>query len=741
MTTTQQFPRQLLALSIAALFPFSMAHADDLDKQKPASTVLIKGEKPAAPNVDGNSQASVRSSGSDTASLLRDVPGISVYGAGGVSSLPAIHGLADDRLRIQVDGMNLISACANHMNPPLSYIDPTHVGNVQVLTGVTPVSHGGDSIGGTILVNSPEPEFASDGQSKLIKGQAGTFYRSNGNARGANLSATYASDSWSVNYAGSIAEAGDYHAASDFKAAGAAASDRGWIAGDVVGSSRYRSENQSVGIAVRNANQLLELKLGMQNIPYQGFPNQRMDMTGNSSEQVNVRYQGQYQWGRLEARLYNEHTRHRMNFGDDKQFWYGNAPGMPMDTEGKNTGAVVKAILPISERDTLTAGAEMQRYRMNDWWSPSGTGMMMAPNTFVNIADGQRDRLGVFAEWDANWNAQWMTQLGARFDNVKMDSGKVAGYGSMAYGNPLSPTSIPGAFNAANRQRSDHNIDLTATARYTPSAMLSLDAGYAMKTRSPNLYERYVWASNNTMVMNMNNWYGDGNGYVGNLNLAPEIAHTLSFTASWHDAAQKDWELKVSPYYTKVHDYIDATTCAAIGKICMARKDGFLNLSLSNQNARLYGVDISGKTALGSIASFGSFSASGMLNYVNGKNETTGSGLYNIMPLNAKLALVQELGNWSNTVETQMVAAKTHLSAVRQERATAGYTLLNLRSSYIWKQVRVDFGIENALNRYYQLPLGGAYIGQGATMGTGVPAGTTVPGMGRSVYAGVTLKF
>ena len=53
---------------------------------------------------------------------LRDVPGVSLYGAGGVSSLPSIHGLADDRLRVTVDGMDLIASCPNHMNPALSYI-------------------------------------------------------------------------------------------------------------------------------------------------------------------------------------------------------------------------------------------------------------------------------------------------------------------------------------------------------------------------------------------------------------------------------------------------------------------------------------------------------------------------------------------------------------------------------------------------------------------------------------------
>jgi iron complex outermembrane receptor protein len=223
-----------------------------------------------APNIDGVTQKSALAATSDVATLLRDVPGVSLYFAGGVSSLPAIHGLADDRLRIQVDGMNLISACANHMNPPLSYIDPTQVGSIQVLTGIAPVSTGGDSIGGTIKVNSPEPEFAAAGQS-LLKGQAGSFYRSNGNAKGVNFAATYATEIWSLNYTGAIAESGNYHAANDFKAAKLAAADKAWIAGDEVGSSRYKSENQSLSVAMRNAGQLLELRIGTQNIPYQGF--------------------------------------------------------------------------------------------------------------------------------------------------------------------------------------------------------------------------------------------------------------------------------------------------------------------------------------------------------------------------------------------------------------------------------------------------------------------------------------
>ena len=67
---------------------------------------------PGATKLDKAKLAPRLSATSDTASLLSDIPGVSLNGAGGVSSLPAIHGLADDRLRIKVDGMDLIAPLA-----------------------------------------------------------------------------------------------------------------------------------------------------------------------------------------------------------------------------------------------------------------------------------------------------------------------------------------------------------------------------------------------------------------------------------------------------------------------------------------------------------------------------------------------------------------------------------------------------------------------------------------------------
>ena len=460
-----------------------------------------------------------------------------------------------------------------------------------------------------------------------------------------------------------------------------------------------------------------------------------MDMTDNTSTQVNLGYTGQYDWGKLEARVYNEHTEHEMNFLEDKAYWYmGNAPGMPMYTDGKNTGATVKGEIALSARDLIRVGGDIQQYRLDDWWPASGTGGM-APNTFLNINNGERDRYAAFAEWEAQWNPLWLSQFGVRYERVNMNAGEVQGYNA-------SYTTDANAFNTADREKTDNNFDLTALARYAPSKTQTIEFGFARKTRSPNLYERYAWSTGG-MAMNMVNLAGDGNGYVGNLDLEPEIAHTLSATFGWHDAGQQDWGLKITPYYTYVDDYINARRLTNT-----TVSNQFVFLKYTNQDAQLYGFDVSGYFPLAQNTGFGSFTVNGLLNFVRGET-TSGAddNLYNIMPLNATVSLTQRLGGWTNIAEVQMVDAKTDVSQIRNEVETPGYSLLNLRSSYAWKKVRLDMGIENVFDRLYYYPLGGAYVGQGITMPPnqtlpGVPAwGTAVPGMGRTIYAGVNVQF
>lgn len=214
--------------------------------------------------------------------------------------------------------MSLAPACANHMNPPMSYIDPANVGSVSVMAGITPVSHGGDSIGGTIAVDSAAPVFAQPDQGVQIHGGVSAFHRTNGVVNGGNAWMSAATDNFRIGYIGSYVNANDYKDGT----------------GVTIMSTFYESENHAFEFAARRGNHLITVELGYQHILQQGFVNARMDMTGNRAKSANVHYEGAFARVKLQARVFYENTRHAMNILRDK------IPGMnmPMDTEGTNLG-------------------------------------------------------------------------------------------------------------------------------------------------------------------------------------------------------------------------------------------------------------------------------------------------------------------------------------------------------------------------------------------------------------------
>lgn len=651
---------------------------------------------------------------SDAAQLLKDIPGLSMQTGGGVSSLPVIHGMADDRLKQVVNGMTLTSACPNHMNPPLSYIDAESVGRIEVLPGVTPVSNGGDSIGGTIVVESAPPAFAEGDKDMMATGRLSTNYRSNNRNITTTGSLTGATRDVSLNYTGSLGRAGNYHRGGD---------------NEPVQVSHFRKEEHSVTVAGRRAGDVLAVQAGYSHTPTEGFPNQRMDLVDNHSRFANVRFDGHYGWGDLALRGYWQGVDHKMDFLDRVK----STGAMPMLTEAQDMGYSAKADIPLNKRDTLRIGNEFHRFMLEDWWPPTSNTANggMSPNDFLNINGGERNRLGTFAEWEAKWAPQWTSLLGIRNDTVWMDTGNVQGY-SGNNGGTIRYATDAAAFNALDHSKTDVNFDVTALVRYDHDKASTYQAGYARKSRSPNLYERYTW-SQGDMASTMNTWFGDGNGYVGDVDLKPEVAHTISLGADWHDPAKKVWGVKVTPYYTYVQDYIDADLIRNF----TGTRPGYGLYRFANHDAELFGVDIAGNRELMDDISLGRAVLKASLSWTRGRNLDTGDNLYNVMPLNARLGVDHQLGGWSSGVDVQVVDSKDFVSSTRKENTTPAYALLNLRTAYEWDNLILSAGIDNVLNKRYHEPLGGADL----TMQNPKQSGMNVYGPGRSYLAGITVKF
>lgn len=675
---------------------------------------------------------------SDTASLFKSIPGVSLGAGGGVASQPTVHGMADDRVKMEVNGMSITSACANHMNPSLSYIAPEAVGQATILAGITPVSHGGDSIGGTISVDPLAPVFASERQGMFYTGRLGSFFRSVNNNFGNSASLGFATRDFSLDYNGSWSKATSYYQGND---------------GPPVLSSKFLSTNHSLRAATKLERGTLSFDVAAQHIPYEGFPNQRMDVTSNTGILGGMSYENNFDWGKLDARLYFHQTWHEMDILPERRYINGN---MLMKTRGSDLGYKVRAHIPMGEGQTLRVGNEYVRQTLQDWW-PGG---IANPHDYLNINNGQRNRIGTFVELQSDWNREWTTQIGARNDVVWMDTGRIRGYGN----DPLADIwAVP--FNQADRARTDANFDITALARYTPNAYGHYELGFARKMRAPNLYERYAWNGRGDRFMVT--WFGDGNGYQGNLNLKSEIAYNFALTGEWHDEHQETWSVKLSPYYTHVEDYIWGRA-ETIDPFSGFRAMRFVNLPYAD----MYGVDASGRYAFLKDSPAGDFALRATLAYVRGVGQDGGRGsacpyaaticnnlgwpvnglqapgsvnLYHMMPLHGTLTLEHKLdtewGKFSNALGVELVDRKTAVATTYGEPVTPGYALLNLQTSYQAKQVRVDLGVDNLLDKLYFHPLGGVYIDAAYGPNANPSRLPALPAMGRSVYMTVNLEF
>ena len=696
------------------LLIISSAYAEELDT---LDTIEVVEKRPDTNRVN-TQNISPTSVSSDTASLLKFTPGVSFQTGGGLSSLPVIQGMADDRINIQIDGAGVTASCSNHMNPALSYIDPSKVAIMDVWAGISPVRYGGDSIGGSIIVKSKNLVFSENPEKIKQTLNLKSYFKSNNENQGASLSYSVANDKTFFGYSGFDEKANNYR---DGK-------------GKRIKATLYNQNNQSATIGRKVGEGVLALKLTRAVVPYQGFVNQYMDLVNNVSNLANLSYNGALGDVIVESSLFYQHTNHLMDLIGSER-----SGSMPMYTRSDEAGYNVKASFDLNKATLITVGSDYRRYRLNDWWPPlPGVTSVMGPGTFESIKNGKRDRLGFFVESDSEWTKSFSTNLGLRTDIVSMNTGDVQGYN-----NTDNLPADAAAFNSKSHAKKDYNYDATLLSKFKATPNFDIELGLARKTRSPNLYERYAWAGSVTdptdmgnmssmgaaMDMMMINWFGDGNGYVGDINLKPEVAHKISTSFIAHDEKNKDWEVKLTPYYSEVKNFIDADY--------IGTSMGTNYLKFANHDAVIFGGDFSTKNRILKSQTWGDFNLKTIASYTRGYRKDGKANLYHLMPLNGKIMIQHTKGKWTSDLVTHLVAKKEQINKLRNETTTGGYALLDLATSYqLTNLIKIDFSVNNVFDLAYGLPLGGIDL-------VNYPMGsrTAVAGMGRSFNTAFSMDF
>jgi iron complex outermembrane receptor protein len=612
----------------------------------------------------------------DTSVLLENTPGASIVRNGDLTGIVQLRGLFNERVRIDVDGMQITPACPNHMDPPLHYTLPGELDTLVVLPGITPVSDGGDSIAGTVKARSVDPDFFTDKPG--LRGEARAGYSGENEGK----------------LASSHMEAGDDRHVFSADASWARANDTDFADGRVADTG-YETRRGAVRLDARTGTGRTTVEVGAHRSDDVGTPALPMDMVKDNANRVRLNYDdapGLYQ---VNASAYWHDINHTMNN-------YSLRPntGMRMEapSDSHDTGFRLALARPTAGGE-LHLGAEGYA---NDFDAYQRNVDTAAKQDIFRGAT--RKRAGLFAEWEHEPASNWLAQYGLRTDYVQSHTRNIH--------NSFPPASADrAAFNARSHFRNHLHLDATALWRYSASPALDYLMAVARKTRSPSLLEYYLWTP-----LSASAGQADGRTYLGNLDLDPEVSHQLSLGLEYRPA---DISIKPSIFYNRVQDYIQGSPIARLDA------NGKPVLKYRNFDAELYGIDGGWDWQATSRVQLG-----GTLSYVRGKNRTTNDNLYRIAPLNGEVYADLRSGRWTHRAEIRAAAQQHKVSRYNDEQKSSGWAIVNLRTR--WSDGRWQFGggIENLFNKNYHNHLTGINRVAAGDVGVGDP----IPGAGRFAY-------
>ena len=636
----------------------------------------------------------------DTADLLRRVPGANVNANGPLTGIAQYRGMYGDRLNVLVDGINISSGGPNAMDPPLSYIPRARLRDITVLRGIAPVSSGDETIGGTVIANSVRAHFTP-----------GPDFQFHGDAE---AGAHSVDDGYSVSAMAALSNQSQrMHVAATRSAGG----NRSFPGGTIT-PSRYERNVFDVGYGLRSGGQELGFDYRRNDTGETGTPALPMDIIYINTDIVRGHFNGGFGPVQFEGKLYYTDVAHKMDNYTLRR------PANPLMRRftlagSEATGYDFRSTLPLGP-GKLSLGTDGLLASHDATIHDPGN-----PGFFVDNFNGvRRDRYGFFGQWDAELASRWHLQLGARYTRVNMDSGTVDG--TPAHMMPAARV-LRDRFNSADRSRADDNVDWVAKLDYALRKDLRMELGIARKTRSPSYQEAYLW-----LPLQSAGGLADGNNYVGNPNLRPEVSHEVDFGVDWRSGG-----IYFSPraFYRSVDNYIQGVPATDPAVIMVSSMSGDSTpLQFANVAARFYGADAEWGLPLAE-----NWSLDGIISYVRGQRRDINDNLYRIAPLNTTIDLTHRLERWSFTVEGVFYAPQHDVSRTNGETPSAGYGLLNLFAQYRLPQqgVTLTAGIDNVLDKRYEPHLGGI----NRVAGSDVPLGVHLPGDGINGYLNVAVHW
>jgi len=662
----------------------------------------------------------------DTAEVLKTVPGANVNKNGPVTGIAQYRGMYGTRVNVQVDGLNVAPAGPNWMDPPLSHLAPAQLESIKVIRGISPVSAGAESIGGSITTEKAHLPFAS-GDEIESHGNISTGYDSNNSAYtvGGQLGASSKHDRLQVQ--------GNFDKGKDMKAGNGL---------DIV-PTQYQRRTFGVDYGHQFSSGELNLGYGHEKVGNSGSPALPMDIIYVKGNTFSARYKSNDDLVGIKwlTDIHYMDTDHLMNNYSLRKvpLTLGVVGTPPMAryslSNAKDFAYNIHAAIPM-RAGTLTVGTDGWLVKHNaDVYDPNKASFLLQNYNAVT-----RNRYSLFSEWNTSITDDLGLQLGVRYTRVNMNSGQVAANG---FGGMLAPliSTLASNFNHSQLSQNDNLFDVTLQLSQRINENITLKLGAARKQRAASYQERYLWSP-----LESTSGLADMRTYIGDVNLKPETSYNVDVGFDW-----KSERTYFTPrvFFKRVKDYIQGTPLTSgtaynfrVAQGNMIKGGSFctnnpsspfcMPLQFSNTDAEFYGADAGfGVNITDRIA------LDGTISYVRGKRKDIADNLYRIAPLNSNINLSYYGDVWSVSAQSMFYGKQDKVSTSNSEKKTAGYSLFNLQGRYaIHRNIEFSAGINNILDRFYQDHLGGYNRVSTDVSGqtSAVAAGVRMPGQGRNFF-------
>lgn len=634
----------------------------------------------------------------DGADYLKTIPGFSVIRKGGTDGDPVFRGMAGSRLNILLDGEQILGGCGARMDPPTAYVFPSSYDKITLLKGPQSVLYGPGSSAGTVLFERDFSKRKDTGAGFEGSAMMGSFGRTDVMA-----DVHGGSPDWYGRAIATSSRAGDYKDGN----------------GTSVHSNYSRwSANAAIGLTPSEGSRI-ELS-GAQSDGQAAYADRAMD--GSKFARDNVGLKADWKnadhglLDKVEVQLFRNYIDHVM---DSYSMRAGNPASMmaAMNPDRTTDGGRVVGTLNFSETTQIKAGLDMQS-NVHTGRMGAAPGYMGAYDLKPRVEDARFRNEGLFGELSHQLGDDARLIGGLRADRWSAKDSRTMLMIGM--GMVMNPT--------ANQTRSD--TLKSGFVRYERDVMGTAGtfyAGLGHAERFPDFWELF-YKETATSLSAFNT-------------TRPEKTTQLDVGMTYK---QGDVTGGVSGFYNKIGDYnLIESGC----KNMMNMLVGLGTTCAAGQRVASMTRNISAKTWGGELSMAWQFAsqwkADGSLAYVHGTNDTDGTALSQMSPLEGRLGIGFDNSIWNVGGLLRMVAAQDRFDLYRGNIVgtdigrTGGFGVFSLNAGYrINKDAQLTLGVDNLFDKTYA-----EHISRAGAMVAGFTQTTRVNEIGRNLWVKVNAKF